>query len=118
MIKGKDVIIIDSNGNAVVAAAKSCDINIQADTFEMSSTTSGAWRKYITGRKGWTVNISHLVLGLVQNVQMVGTNLTIKLSINADNAFSFNGFVNNVTLSQGTYSGIPISLLLLMGFSQ
>ncbi len=110
MIKGKDIVIIDSNGGAVVAAAKSCEINVQTDTLETASPTSGVWKKYIPGRKGWSVNISHLVLGLVRNIQMVGTELTIKLSINASNALPFNGFVDNVTLAQGSYTGTPQSI--------
>lgn len=53
-------LIIKANG-AVIAGAKSCTINIKADTIETSSPQQGQWKEYIAGRKGWSVDTSFLL---------------------------------------------------------
>ena len=107
MIKGKDIVILDSTGSAVIAAARSCEINVTADTLEVASPNSGAYKAYIAGRKGWTVSINHLVVSMARFAPMVGTSLTIKLDIKASNGLPFNGFVNNVSVESGSYTGTP-----------
>ena len=53
-------LIIKTDG-AVIAGAKSCSINIKADTIEISSPQQGQWREYRAGRKGWSVDTSFLL---------------------------------------------------------
>ena len=67
---------------AVVAMAKSCEVSIEADTLETSSSTSGAWHTYIAGRKGWSINVGYLVTagGFSADAQMVNTTVTIRVS--------------------------------------
>ena len=43
----------------IIAAARSCEINIDGDQLEVSSPNDGAWQHFIAGRKGWS-NISRL----------------------------------------------------------
>jgi uncharacterized protein YaiE (UPF0345 family) len=50
IILGNNIIIYE-NGVAI-AAAKSCEIQVECDTLEVSSPDSSDWRDYIAGRKG------------------------------------------------------------------
>lgn len=107
MIKGKDIIIRNSNGTAVIAAAKSCEINVQADVIETASATSGTWKQNRAGRLSWSVSINHLLMSIARFAPMVGTSLTIKLSINGSNGLPFDGFISNPGVEQVGLSGKP-----------
>lgn len=64
MKKGKDLIIRRKNsaGNYVAfAGCRSCDIDMSCDVIEVTSPTSGQFREYIAGRKGWRVTCAYLV---------------------------------------------------------
>lgn len=58
-LKGKN-LIIKQNGTAI-AAAKSCDINVQAAIIHKSSPADGAWEYNIVGRKSWSVTVNKLI---------------------------------------------------------
>ena len=62
-MNGKDIIIILSQNSTALAgtAVKSHDITTAADTIEKASSTQQTWREYVTGRKGWSINLSYLV---------------------------------------------------------
>lgn len=107
-LKGNDLLI--KIGGVAVAAAKSCDINVQADELETASPSDGAWKSSITGRKSWSITTNHLVVSLVRSTQMVGTSVSIDVSIRAGLGGPgrlFNGFVNNPTITEGTLLGTP-----------
>ena len=59
MLQGRNLIIA-INGSTI-AAAKSCLVDVQADTIKVSSPTDGAWEHIIAGRKSWQVQTSHLM---------------------------------------------------------
>lgn len=98
VLLGKDILILNGSGRAVMWAAKSCNINVQAETIEVSSPSSGSWRQFIVGRKEWSVDISHLVTAIANVLPMVGDTLTIHMKVDPDVAIPFDGFVNNVTI--------------------
>ena len=85
---GKDIIIILSqNGEAIASTCvKSNDIQVQADVLEKASSTQQSWKEYISGRKGWTVNVSYLVLSAAKLLYPMLTggelDVTIKDSAN------------------------------------
>ena len=95
MILGKDIVILNSSGTAVVAAAKSCEIDVQADMIEVASPTTGVWKQHIAGHKSWSLTINHLVLSMARTIPNVGTSLNVKLAIDASNGLKFSGFVDN-----------------------
>lgn len=66
---------------AVVAGAKSCEIDVACDAIEISSPTSGQWREFLAGRKEWSVSLSHLVTAgnIPTDVAMIGTTVTLVL---------------------------------------
>ena len=67
---------------AVVAMAKSCDVQIDGDQIEVASPSSGQWHYYLAGRNGWSINVGYLVTagGFSADAQMVNTTVTIRVS--------------------------------------
>ena len=59
MLQGRNLII--AVDGSTIAAAKSCSVDVQADTIKVSSPTDGAWEHIIAGRKSWQVQTSHLM---------------------------------------------------------
>lgn len=45
---------------AAIAYATTAEMDVNADVHETGSATSGDWRNYIKGRKGWTISAGHL----------------------------------------------------------
>ena len=87
-------------GGTAIAAAKSCDVNIQADLIKVASPTDGGWEHSIAGRKSWSASCSHLVTQIADSAAMVGQTVTLTFQPTSDVAFS--GTVSNPTLTSGT----------------
>ena len=66
IIHGGNIIVYKKVDNTYTAigAAKSCDIEVEAEQIETSSTASGQWKTSLQGRKGWKVTVSGLVTSL------------------------------------------------------
>lgn len=63
ILHGTDLLVYQtiSGTTTAIAAAKNCEITINAETIETTSPSSGAWRTYRPGRKDWSVGASGLV---------------------------------------------------------
>ena len=61
LFKGNDLILKDSSNGIVLAASKSLELNINGETIEVGRTSADMWRKFITGRKDWSISVSTLV---------------------------------------------------------
>ena len=59
MLNGKDLII--ECGGKPLAAAKSCSIEVNAETIQVSDIVHGGWEHYRAGRKSWKISTGHLV---------------------------------------------------------
>jgi hypothetical protein len=59
ILQGKN-LIISANGS-VIAAAKSCTLNIDCEKIKVSSPTDGQWEHVIAGMKSWSLSTSHLL---------------------------------------------------------
>ena len=107
ILHGRNLII--KAGGVAIAAAKSCDINVQCEEIETASPSTGAWRTALTGRKSWKVSTGQLVTGLLSDLALVGTTVSLEVSINGnvDAGRTFDGFVNNESIEQQSYSGTP-----------
>lgn len=46
----------------VIAASKSCTVNVECDDIPVSSPTDGQWEHVIAGKKKWKVTTNHLVV--------------------------------------------------------
>ena len=104
IIHGRNLII--KAGGVAIAAAKSCDISVQCEEIETAGPSTGEWRTAITGRKSWTVATNQLVMSIVRPFSMVGTSVSLNVSIEGEVGLPFGGFVDNVNAS-GTFSGSP-----------
>lgn len=109
ILHGRNLII--KAGGVAIAAAKSCDINVQCEEIETASATSGAWRTAITGRKSWSVIANQLVMSLARPLSMMGTTVSIDVQIANGVGPDFNGFCNNVSLQSETLTTYPTSIL-------
>ena len=105
IIHGRNLII--KAGGVAIAAAKSCDINVQCEEIETASPSTGEWRTAITGRKSWSISTNQLVTGIVRPIQMVGTSVSLDMGIEGSLGLPFAGFVDNVEVSEeGAYDSI------------
>mgnify|MGYP006923253174 CR=1 FL=1 len=97
-LKGRQVILM--MGGVAIAAAKSCDVNIQVNTIKTASSTDGSWESSTPGRKSWSASCSHLVTQIADSAEMVGQTVTLKFQPMGD--VTFYGITNNPTLATGT----------------
>ena len=105
ILQGRNLII--KVGGVAIAAAKACSINVQAEQIPVSSPTSGEWEEYRNGRKKWTVNCNHLITNIAINAQMVGTRVSLEMSVEGVTGLPFDGFVNNVTVQSASWQETP-----------
>lgn len=105
ILHGRNLII--KAGGVAIAAAKSCDISVQCEEIDTASPSTGEWRTAITGRKSWTVATNQLVTSIVRPFSMVGTSVSLDVSIKGEAGLPFAGFVDNVEVSEeGAYNSI------------
>ena len=74
---GNNIIVYQ--GSTAIAGTRSNEIRTSCEVIEISSSTQGEWKDYITGRKEWSVNTSYLVSGVTDLSQLltVGTQYTL-----------------------------------------
>ena len=87
VILGRNVFIYSgaSGTTPVIAAAKSCTINIKYDLIEKASSTQGTAKEYTYGRYEWDLTVDHLVVSAneFQGLELAGgTRLLISVVIN------------------------------------
>lgn len=73
-------LIIKVDGLAV-AAARSCEISVEAETIEVASPSTGEWRSFIAGRKSWSVSCSYLVQAPGSELPQAGTSVLLSLAL-------------------------------------
>ena len=103
ILHGRNLII--KVGGVSIAAAKSCDISVKAKEIPVSAPSGGQWEHSVIGRKSWTVSTNQLVTSIVRNIELVGTTVSITVQLAGDVGIPFAGFVDNVTVASGTYTG-------------
>lgn len=83
-LKGNDLQLYRQDGGKLVAAARSCNVNVKCDTVEVSRLGDAGWKKFIAGIKSWDMDCSWLVSSgqiLKDNIGMVGMVLAVKVVI-------------------------------------
>ena len=80
-LQGNDLLILNSSGTALIAGAKSCEIDVNCETIETSSPSNGAARTYIAGRTDWTVSVGYLVTTPLSDLPNVGTSVSIRIKV-------------------------------------
>lgn len=81
IIHGNNVILASVTTGVAFGAAKSCELDVQADTMETSTPSDGGWKTYLVGRKSWNMSLSHLVEGVKTNAMTVGQVITVQFGI-------------------------------------
>lgn len=71
-IQGNDLLILNSNGSALIAGAKSCEIDMNCEVIETSSPTNGTARTYIAGRTDWSISVGYLITAPLTDLTRVG----------------------------------------------
>ena len=71
-------------GGTVVAGCKSCEVDAEMDVTEVSSPSSGVWREYIGGRKGWSVSVNTLVLSMHDSIVQLGSKVWLTMVVRDD----------------------------------
>ena len=87
VILGRKVFIYSGGTGtaAVIAAAKSCTINIQYDMIEKASSSQGVAKEYTYGRYKWDITVDHLVMAgnEFQGINLAGgSRLLISVVVN------------------------------------
>ncbi len=59
-------------GGAVVASSVTCELEMQTDTIEVASPTSGVFRDYIPSLCGWSISTSGLIKTTQQQYDLFG----------------------------------------------
>jgi predicted secreted protein len=82
---GKDLKIltpITGGYGTIIAASRSCEVNVEGDQLEVSSPNDGQWHHYIASRKGWSISVGYLLGAgtFPTEVAMVNTTVTIVVS--------------------------------------
>lgn len=91
IIHGRNVKILNDKGNALIAGARSCTIQMKADLIEVASAASATAKQYIAGRTSWTVDLTHLLTTPTGGLPLVGTTYTIQYQ--TDKAVTYSGQV-------------------------
>lgn len=79
ILHGGNILLLQDG--AAIAAAKSCDLDIQCESLPVTSPSSGAWADAIPGRKSWSAACSHLVTSITNPLSIVGTVVTLRLQL-------------------------------------
>ena len=87
VILGRNVFIYSgaSGTTPMIAAAKSCTINIKYDLIEKASSTQGTAKEYTYGRYEWDLTVDHLVVSAneFQGLELAGhARLLISVVVN------------------------------------
>ena len=109
ILQGRNIILLA--GGKAIAAAKSCDMEISADTIPVASPSDGAWEDAIPGRKSWKASCNHLVTGIVDSAAMVGTVVTLRMQVAGELGLPFREKVNNVTVEEGSAEIEPLAVV-------
>lgn len=80
-------------GDNVIAATKSQEIQVDCDTIEISSPSSGDWRQHIVGRKSWSITVNFLVsaVGDLAKLLTVGNSYTVTIKDRSNNSYNVSG---------------------------
>ena len=112
---GKDLLICDSTGNALIAASNSCEVEMSCEMIETSSPLSGTARTYIPGRTSWRIIVNYLLAAPGTDLTKVGgAAVTVQVKVRGGDAVSGSAYfqTNRVT---GTVGNLARGSFILIG---
>ena len=88
---GKDLLICDASGTALIAAARSCEIQRDKEMIETASTSSGRDRTYIPGRKGWTISVNSLTTDPTTDLELIDSDTSVTVQVKVRSGAALQG---------------------------
>lgn len=80
-MNGNNIIVYTYSGSVWVAVAstKSDELSAECDLIEKASASQQEYKEYVTGRKGWSLNVNWLVSAVadIRKVLTIGTRVKI-----------------------------------------
>jgi hypothetical protein len=112
---GQDLLICNSSGTALIAAAKSCEVEAECELIETSSPTSGTARTYIPGRTSWRIIVNYLVSAPTVDLANVGGQaVTVQVKVRNGSASSGSAFFQTCRIT-GTVGNLTKGSFILVG---
>lgn len=112
---GKDLLICNSSGTALIAAARSCEVVTECEMIETASPTSGTARTYIPGRTGWSITVGYLTSAPTTDLMMVGGSpVTVQVKIRGGAAVQGSALFKTCKVS-GTVGNLAQGSFVLQG---
>jgi hypothetical protein len=116
VIHGRDIKIYNSGGTALIAAAKSCTIHRQCQALPTASASDGDNEHYIAGRKGWSIDLAHLIT--TNDVTLdEGTTYNIRVLIGSGTTWVGTALCTQCDI-QGTQGNLGTGSIKLLGSGQ
>jgi hypothetical protein len=82
-MNGNNIIVYQQVGSTwtPIAATKSDELNVSADTIEIANADDQSWTRHIAGRKSWGLTTNWLVttVGDIEKVLTVGTRVRLHI---------------------------------------
>lgn len=100
ILHGRNILLL-ADGTAI-AAAKSCELNVSADVIKTASPSNGQWETGIAGRKSWRASCNHLVTSITNSLEMIGSQVTMRMQVAGELGLPFHGKKSNVTIQSGS----------------
>lgn len=112
---GQDLLICDSSGSALIAAARSCEIVTECEMIETASPTSGTARTYIAGRTGWSITVGYLTSAPTTDLaKLDGEAVTVQVKIRGGASVQGSAFFERCVVT-GTVGSLAKGSFVLRG---
>ena len=112
---GRDLLICNSSGTALIAAARSCEVTMECEMIETASPTSGTARTYIAGRTVWSITVGYLTSAPTTDLTRVGGSaVTVQVKIRGGAAVQGNALFKTCKVS-GTVGNLAQGSFVLQG---
>lgn len=80
-LTGHNIKVYTGDEPILLGHAKSCTINLMADSLETASATDGKARTYEMGRTGWEVTVNKLVFYMRHDLLRIGKTFTLTMGV-------------------------------------
>lgn len=112
---GKDLLICNASGTALIAASRSCEVVVDNEMIETASPTSGTAKTYIAGRTVWSITVGYLTTAPTTDLMMVGGSpVTVRVKIRGGAAVQGSALFKTCKVS-GTVGNLAQGSFVLQG---
>lgn len=87
-LTGHNIKVYTGDEPILLGHAKSCTINLMADSLETASATDGKARTSVVGRTGWDVTVSKLVFIMRHDLLRIGKTFYLTMGVDGNDKLS------------------------------